>query len=100
MEDSLEFYTYWDMVRAYDRAIEGIMINIDEKATHQLARPQKIRKALKKFCKKLQVFVPQLEPLRKAALQKQDVDLLAEIKQAHETSSLAEKGCLEGHGRK
>ncbi len=99
-EDSLEFYTYWDMVRAYDRAIEGIMINIDEKATHQLARPQEIRKALKKFCKKLQVFVPQLEPLRKAALQKQDVDLLAEIKQAHETSSLAEKGCLVGLGKK
>ena len=100
VEDSLEFYTYWDMLRAYDRAIEGIMINIDEKETHKLAKPSEIRKALKKFCKKLPEFIPQLEPLRKVALEKQDEDLLAEIKQARETSSLAEKGCLVGLGVK
>ncbi len=94
VEDSLEFYTYWDMVRAYDRAIEGIMINIDEKATHKLAGPKEIRKALKKFCKQLTEFLPQLEPIQKVAHEKQDEDLLAEIKQARETSSLAEKGCV------
>lgn len=93
-EDSLEFYTYWDMLRAYDRAIHGIMINIDEKAIHKLSRPAETRKAMKKLCKKLPEFIPKLEPIRKLALEKQDEDLLAEIKQAQETSSLAEKGCL------
>ncbi len=100
VEDSLEFYTYWDMLRAYDRAIEGIMINIDEKAIHKLARPREIRKAMKKLCNKLPEFIPQLEPIQKLALEKQDEDLLAEIKQAQETSSLAQKGCLVGLGKK
>ena len=100
LEDSLEFYTYWDMLRAYDRAIEGIMINIDEKAIHKLARPREIRKAMKKLCNKLPEFIPQLEPIQKLALEKQDEDLLAEIKQAQETSSLAQKGCLVGLGKK
>ena len=99
-EDSLEFYAYWDMVRAYHRAIDGIMINIDEKAIHKLARPKEIRKALKKLCKQLPEFIPQLEPIRKVALEKEDEDLLAEIKQAQETSSMAEKGCLVGLGGK
>ena len=100
VEDSLEFYTYWDMVRAYHRAIEGIMVNIDEKEIHKLARPKEIRKALKKLCKKLPEFIPKLDPIQKAALEKQDEDLLAEIKQAQETSSLAEKGCLVALGGK
>ena len=99
-DDSLEFHTYWDMVRSYDRAVEGIMINIDEKDTHKLAGQKDIRKALKKFCKQLKNFVPQFDPIGKLALEQQDEDLIAEVKQAKQTSSTAQKGCLAGLGPK
>ena len=71
-ENPLEFHTYWDMVHAYWRAIDGIMINIDEKAIYKTASEKDIRKSLEKLNKKIQEFIPQLEPIKQLAIERKD----------------------------
>ncbi len=97
-ENPLEFHTYWDMVHAYRRAIDGIMINIDEKAIHKTASEKDIRKSLEKLNKKIQEFIPQLEPLKQLAIDQKDEALYRELEEAQEISVVAQKGSLYGLG--
>lgn len=97
-ENPLEFYTYWDMVHAYRRAIDGILINIDEKAIYQTASEKDIRKSLEKLNKQIQVFIPQLEPIKQLAIDRKDEALYRELEEAQEISVVAQKGSLLGLG--
>jgi len=97
-ENPLEFHTYWDMVHAYRRAIDGIMINIDEKAIHKTASEEDIRKSLEKLNKKIQEFIPQLEPIKQLAIDQKDEALYRELEEAQEISVVAQKGSLYGLG--
>ncbi len=97
-ENPLEFHTYWDMVHAYRRAIDGIMINIDEKAIHKTASEKDIRKSLEKLNKKIQEFIPQLEPIKQLAIDQKDQALYRELEEAQEISVVAQKGSLYGLG--
>ncbi len=97
-ENPLEFYTYWDMVHAYRRAIDGILINIDEKAIYKTASEKDIRKSLEKLNKKIQVFIPQLKPIKQLALDRKDEALYRELEEAQEISVVAQKGSLYGLG--
>ncbi len=97
-ENPLEFYTYWDMVHAYRRAIDGILINIDEKAIYKTASEKEIRKSLEKLNKKIQEFIPQLEPIKQIAIDRQDEALYREVEEAQEISVVAQKGSLLGLG--
>jgi len=97
-ENPLEFYTYWDMVHAYRRAIDGILINIDEKAIYKTASEKEIRKSLEKLNKKIQVFIPQLEPIKQLAIDRKDEALYRELEEAQEISVVAQKGSLYGLG--
>jgi len=97
-ENPLEFHTYRDMVHAYRQAIDGIMINIDEKAINKSASEEDIQKSLKKLNKKIQEFIPQLEPLQQLAIELQDEVLYQEVVEAEEVSIVAQKGSLLGLG--
>ena len=97
-ENPLEFHTYWDMVHAYWRAIDGIMINIDEKAIYKTASEKDIRKSLEKLNKKIQEFIPQLEPIKQLAIERKDEALYRELEKAQEISVVAQKGSLYGLG--
>ncbi|TDI07814.1 MAG: hypothetical protein E2P08_05325 [Acidobacteria bacterium] len=97
-ENPLEFYTYWDMVHAYRRAIDGILINIDEKAIYKTASEKDIRKSLEKLNKMIQVFIPQLEPIKQLAIDRKDESLYRELEEAQEISVVAQKGSLYGLG--
>lgn len=97
-ENPLEFYTYWDMVHAYRRAIDGILINIDEKAIYKTASEKDIRKSLEKLNKQIQVFIPQLEPIKQLAIDRKDEALYRELEEAQEISVVAQKGSLLGLG--
>ena len=92
----LEFYTYWDMVHAYRRALDSLMINIDEKATYKSASKREVRKSLKKLSKKIEQFIPQLEPIKRFAKDSRDKDLYREVVKAQETSVVARKGSQYG----
>ena len=97
-ENPLEFHTYWDMVHAYRRAIDGILVNIDEKAIYKTASEKDIRKSLEKLNKQIQVFIPQLEPLKQLAIDRKDEALYREVEEAQEISVVAQKGSLLGLG--
>ncbi len=97
-ENPLEFHTYWDMVHAYRQAIDGIMINIDEKAIHKTASEDDIRKSLEKLNKKIQEFIPQLEPIKQLAIDRKDEALYLEWEEAQKISDIAQKGSLYGLG--
>ena len=97
-ENPLEFHTYWDMVHAYRQAIDGIMINIDEKAIYKTASEKDIRKSLEKLNKKIQEFIPQLEPIKQLAIDRKDEALYRELEEAQEISVVAQKGSFYGLG--
>ena len=97
-ENPLEFYTYWDMVHAYRQAIDGIMVNIDEKAIHKLASEKDIQKSLKELNKSIEKFIPQFEPIKQLAIELQDEALYQELIKAQETSVVAQQGSLYGLG--
>lgn len=104
-ENPLQFYTYWDLVHAYERAIQSIMINIDEKSRYKTAPEKDVRKSLEKLNQKITEFIPQLEqlgPLRQWAIEQQDEQLYEqlsrEIQKALETSITAKKGSELGLG--
>jgi hypothetical protein len=97
-ENPLEFHSYAEMIHAYDRAIRGIMINIDEKAQHRTATEKDIRKALEKLNKDIQEFIPQLAPLKDFAVERRDEPLYRELEKAEKTSEMARKGSLLGLG--
>lgn len=97
-ENPLEFHTYWDMVHAYERAIDGIMINIDEKAKYKRASEKDIRKSLELLNKKIVEFIPQLEGLKGIDPQFQDEQLDRAIQTALKTSLDAKRGSEYGLG--
>ena len=97
-ENPLEFHTYWDMVHAYRRAIDGILVNIDEKAIYKTASEKDIQKSLEKLNKQIQVFIPQLEPIKQLAIDRKDEALYRELEEAQEISVVAQKGSLLGLG--
>jgi hypothetical protein len=97
-ENPLEFHTYWDMVHAYRQAIDGIMVNIDEKAIYKTAPEKDIRKSLEKLNEKIQEFIPHLEPIKQLAIDRKDEALYLELEEAQEISDIAQKGSLLGLG--
>ncbi len=94
----LEFHTYEDMLYAYTRAIEGIMINIDEKASTGMETEEEIRKSLKKLSKKIDEFIPRLDPFRQVVIDQKDEKLGVQLLAAMKASELARKGAQYGLG--
>ena len=94
----LEFFTYEQMIHAYERALNSLMVNIDEKAKYKLATEKDVKKALEKLNKKIMEFTPQLEPVKQLAIKNKDEILYKEILKAEETSEIARKGSQFGLG--
>jgi hypothetical protein len=94
----LEFYSYEEMLHAYTRAIEGVMVNIDEKATSGMAREQDIRKSLKELSKKIEDFTPRLEALKALVMERRDERLARKLMDAMKASEIARKGAQYGLG--
>ncbi len=95
-ENSLEFYTYWDMVHAYLSSLNSMMINIDEKATHKTASKDELRRSLEKIDKKIGKFPSRLKPIEKLAVELQDEILYREILKAQEATVVVQKGVRYG----
>ncbi len=94
----LEFFTYAQLARAYHRSLESLMINIDEKARFGTAKDKDIRKSLQLVNKKMQDLIPQLEPIRKLAVETEDEDLFVEVRRAIRVSKQALQGSQLGLG--
>ncbi|MFB3904587.1 MAG: hypothetical protein ACE15E_14150 [Acidobacteriota bacterium] len=94
----LEFYTYEQMVHAYQRALNSLMVNIDEKVKYKLATEKDVKKALEKLNKKIMEFTPQLAPIKQLAIKNKDEILYKEVLEAEKTSEIARKGSQYGLG--
>jgi hypothetical protein len=94
----LEFFTYIDLLHAYTRAIEGVMINIDDKATSGMVEEGDIRKSLKKLSKKIEKFIPRLDALKNLVIERRDEELGEKLLAAMDSSDTARKGAQYGLG--
>jgi hypothetical protein len=94
----LEFYTYEDLLHGYDRAINGIMTNIDEKARTNAAKEKDIRKALKNLKENIDKFIPRLQALEDLVREQKDLAFYKQYREALRSSDIARKGALYGLG--
>lgn len=97
-EGPLAFHAHWELLHAYERAIDGIMINIDEKANQRRLSGKEIEKVLKRFCENVLKFKPRLETMEKLAVQLDDDDYWLTLEEAKKTTEIARKGCRLGLG--
>ncbi len=97
-ENPLEFFTYWDMIHAYERAIDGITINIDDHARSGRTKEKDIRKTLETLNEKIQEFIPRLDPIEQLAMDQRDESLYREVRKAKKISDIALKGSQLGLG--
>lgn len=92
----LEFYTYENLMHAYNRALEAAMHNIDEHAERGLSRVYEIEDALKDLnesCGEFQLRLSELEPLIREV---GSLDLAMKLSQALEYTSTALEGTETG----
>ena len=94
----LEFYTYAQLVRAYQRSLRSTMINIDEKARYKSATEKDIQKSLELLNSGIQTFIPRIEPVKKLAEDREDEDLHLEWREAWKFSQKALQGSQFGLG--
>ena len=94
----LEFYTFAQLARAYQRSLQSIMINIDEKARYKSAPEKDIQKSLELLNSGIQTFIPRLEPVKKLAEDREDEDLYLEWREAWKFSQKALQGSQFGLG--
>ena len=92
----LEFYTYQEMLHAYDRAMEGIMSNIDLKARDGSTSVKDTRKALEKLQEKATTFQARLEAIQPFIREQRERDLLDSYDRAVKSTSVAVQGARYG----
>ena len=97
-EGPLAFHAHWELLHAYERAIDGVMVNIDEKANQRRLSAKDIGKVLKRFCENVLQFQPRLETMEKLAVQLDDEDYWLTLEEAKKTTEIARKGCRLGLG--
>ena len=97
-EGPLTFHAHWELLHAYERAIDGVMVNIDEKANQRQLSGKEIRKVLKRFCENVLKFEPRLETMEKLAVKVDDDDYWLTLEEAKKTTEIARKGCRLGMG--
>jgi hypothetical protein len=98
-ENPLEFYTLDDLVFAYTRAVDGIMVNIDSQVERGQASEKDVRKALRKFDDKLGGFVSRLEGLKGYVEERRDPEFAQRWEEALKTSEIARRGIAYGLGK-
>ena len=94
----LEFHLYEDLLHAYTRAVNGIMINIDDKVEQRRAPDKDIRKSLEKLLEKVEEFAPRLEKLESLVRKERDSTLLNKYRDAMKKTDQAYKGAKFGLG--
>jgi len=94
----LEFHLYEDLLHAYARAVNGVMINIDDKAESRRASDDEIREALKMLLEKIEEFAPRLEKLEDLVRKERDPALLEKYREALKKTEQAYRGAKFGLG--
>ncbi len=95
-ENPLFFFDYWELVRSYERAIDGIMVNVDDRMEHRPPSREELKETLEKLQEKVTEFIPKLAPIKQLAERRKDETLYNEIRKSEGTSEIAQKGSQHG----
>lgn len=94
----LEFYTYGELLHAYNRALDSAMDNIDEQAAGQREPEGEVKKALEKLGKRLPALARRLEALTPLIREQRDPGLVETYQEALRLTDIALKGVQLGLG--
>lgn len=94
----LEFYTYDELLYAYNRALDSAMDNIDEQAAGQREPEGEVKEALEKLGKRLPVLARRLEALKPLIREQRDEALVETYEEALRLTDIALKGVQLGLG--
>lgn len=92
----LEFYTFDDLLHAYHRAVDGIMINIDSQAESGRAELKDLKKGLELLNEKVPGFVERLKAMEDYIRERRDTEFYRKWDQALKTSDIARQGAEAG----
>lgn len=98
-ENPLLFFTPPQLVQAYERAMDGITINVDDAYKRQAASEDAIRAVMKKLDKKAPDYLKQIQEFKKVAVETRDEPLYRELLEAEKITEVAIEGSrhfLEG----
>lgn len=98
-ENPLEFYTFDDLLFAYHRAIDGIMVNIDAQVEQRQVEEKDALKALEKLDEKIDGFVDRLKAMESYIHERRDPEFAEAWERAMKTSDIARKGASFGLGK-
>jgi len=92
----LEFYSYDDLLFAYNRAMSAAMNSIDDDFERGLSRMDEIEGALKVLDKKAEDFASRLKELETLIRERKSLDLAMQLNKAEELTDTAIKGAQSG----
>ena len=92
----LEFYTYEDLLHAYNRALEAAMHTIDDDFERGISRMDEIEDALDELNKSCREFEPRLKKMEDLIREIKSLELAMKLSQAQEFTSAALKGTETG----
>ncbi len=92
----LEFFTYEDLLHAYNRALEAAMHSIDDDFERGISRMDEIEDSLDELNKSCREFEPRLIKMENLIREIKSLDLAKKLSQAQELTSAALKGTETG----
>lgn len=94
----LELYMYEDLLHGYVRAVDGIMVNIDNHARCGRVEEKDLMKALEKLDEKIDGFIERLQAMEDLVRKQLDKGFYEKWREALKTSDIARKGAAYGLG--
>lgn len=94
----LELHSFGDMLHAYKRSMDSLMITIDERAREKTAEEKEIRKSLEMLNEKSLAFQPRLEVLEELVREYKDPELARQLRLAIRSNNQAIRGSQFGLG--
>lgn len=95
-ENPLEFYTYDDLLFAFNRALESAMISIDDDVERGSSRMDEIEEALEELNKGCKKFQPRLQDLESLVVSLQSLELAERLKKGQDLNTRALQGAEAG----
>ena len=92
----LEFYTYDDLLHAYNRALEATMHSIDEHHERGLSQLNEIEKALEELKDGCEIFQPRLKGLEELIKEIGSLELAMKLSRAQDFTTKALEGTEAG----
>jgi hypothetical protein len=99
-QDPLEFFSIEDMLDGYYRILHSVMMNLEDAARNPKTEPKKVQSALKGLKSATELYIKQLEPIKKTAEQQRKEEIWNLAGKAIEITNGAHEGAAAALARK